>query len=305
MAGAFFVLYAYFDTWVDEVKVFNIGVALFLVFTGSAIQDVTADGWVLERLSSENVRFAGPVQSLGIQLGVAVGFSCFTMLENKLELVTMTNWFLFVSCSLVLSCMLILFCVDETTEELEAVELTEKDELKPVSDEVEKLSPWSITKSLIGEMIFKRNLQLFALVIFVICIPKATVTHGSLFGLQIQDLGFNRALIGQISLTLIPLQLLSTVGMLPFVHRPLHVITYFTVPAFGLSNVLGSAIIGHYDYLTKTDHIYYAVMVFTALGTVMITFTVFSEDEKNHQVNRARRNDFVLRWTDLVFRQQS
>merc|ERR1712106_984369 len=74
MAGAFFVLYAYFDTWVDEVKVFNIGVALFLVFTGSAIQDVTADGWVLERLSSENVRFAGPVQSLGIQLGVAVGF---------------------------------------------------------------------------------------------------------------------------------------------------------------------------------------------------------------------------------------
>lgn len=269
MASAFAGLYFYFDAWVDEVKVYNIGVALFLMYTGAAIQDVTTDGWILERLSPENVRFAGPVQSLGIKLGVAFGFSFFTMLENKFELVTLTNWFFLVACLLVLSCVLILFCVDELSETCEAVELQEKDELKPMSNDVQHLSPWSITKTLIGELFFKRNIRIFALVIFIFCISKGTIAHGNLFSIKIQDLGFDRAYLGQISLALIPVQFLTVIGLAPFVRRPLRVIVYFTVPAFGLYNIFGSAIIGHYDYLTEKDLTYYSVMALTALGTVI------------------------------------
>ena len=68
MASAFAGLYFYFDAWVDEVKVYNIGVALFLMYTGAAIQDVTTDGWILERLSPENVRLPARSNRWGLNL---------------------------------------------------------------------------------------------------------------------------------------------------------------------------------------------------------------------------------------------
>ena len=89
--------------------------------------------------------------------------------------------------------------MDELSEKCEAVELQEKDELKPMSNDVKHLSPWSITKTLIGELFFKRNIRIFALVIFIFCISKGTIAHGNLFSIKIQDLGFDRAYLGQIS----------------------------------------------------------------------------------------------------------
>ena len=148
MAGALFLLYAYFDHWVETANVFNIMLSKLMLYTGAAIQDVTADGWILERLSSENLRFAGPVQSLGIKMGVIIGFSGFTMLEKKLTFVTLPNWFLLVACALTISCFFIIFCV------------TEK-EPNRCTDNDNKLeggqlpTPWKILKLLVKGLLFQ------------------------------------------------------------------------------------------------------------------------------------------------------
>ena len=111
--------------------------------------DVTADGWILERLSSENLRFAGPVQSLGIKLGILVGFSGFMMLESKFEWVTLPNYFLGLACAIALSVFVIIFFVSETTEKKEKDEKLDELEKLPVDNEMENLTPWTILKCLL------------------------------------------------------------------------------------------------------------------------------------------------------------
>ena len=111
--------------------------------------DVTADGWILERLSSENLRFAGPVQSLGIKLGILVGFSGFMMLESKFEWVTLPNYFLGLACAIALSVFVIIFFVSETTEKKEKDEKHDELEKLPVDNEMENLTPWTILKCLL------------------------------------------------------------------------------------------------------------------------------------------------------------
>ena len=75
--------------------------------------DVTADGWILERLSAQNLRFAGPIQSLGVKLGVLIGFPGFMLLESKFPWVTLPNYFLAMSVILLVSVVIIVFLVAE------------------------------------------------------------------------------------------------------------------------------------------------------------------------------------------------
>ena len=171
--------------------------------------DVTADGWILERLSAQNLRFAGPIQSLGIKLGVLIGFPGFMLLESKFAWVTLPNYFLAMSVMLLISLIVIVFLVAETVSgKSKDIELKGFDELetKSMVDGQFELTPWTIFKCLLKgskflsskvliltlEIIHKRNIQMFVLVVFVICIPKSTVAHGVLFNLKIQDLGFER-----------------------------------------------------------------------------------------------------------------
>ena len=150
MAGALFILYAYFDHWVETANVFKIFLSQLMLYTGAAIQDVTADGWILEKLSSENLRFAGPVQSLGIKMGFIIGFSGFTILEKKLDFVTLPNWFLMVAIALTLSCFLIIFCVTEK----EPNRCTNNDD-KIENEDSQLPTPWKIFKLLIKGLLLR------------------------------------------------------------------------------------------------------------------------------------------------------
>ena len=119
-------------------------------------------------------------------------------------------------------------------------------------------------------MIFKQSIQVYCVVIFVICIAKSTVAHGSLFNLQITDLGFERSNLGEISLILAPLSFLGVFILTPFLKKPLTIFIFYTVPGLAVCNVLGSAIIGHYNYLNESGLIYYSVMMWTGVGLVQV-----------------------------------
>ena len=82
--------------------------------TFSLVLDVTADGWILERLSAENLRFAGPVQSLGIKIGILIGFPAYMLLESSFDWITLPKYYLGMTCLLLLSIVFILFFTDET-----------------------------------------------------------------------------------------------------------------------------------------------------------------------------------------------
>lgn len=114
--------------------------------------DVTADGWILERLSAQNLRFAGPIQSLGIKLGVLIGFPGFMLLESKFAWVTLPNYFLAMSVMLLISLIVIVFLVAETVSgKSKDIELKGFDELetKSMVDGQFELTPWTIFKCLL------------------------------------------------------------------------------------------------------------------------------------------------------------
>lgn len=113
------------------------------------ISDVTADGWILERLSSENLRFAGPVQSLGIKLGILVGFSGFMMLESKFEWVTLPNYFFGLACAIAASVLVIIFFISETKDHEDKEDKLAELEKLSIDNDIDNLTPWTILKCLL------------------------------------------------------------------------------------------------------------------------------------------------------------
>ena len=45
----------------------------------------------------KNVKYSGPIQSLGIKCGVLVGFALFAELEHIFDFLTLSRWFLLVA----------------------------------------------------------------------------------------------------------------------------------------------------------------------------------------------------------------
>ena len=126
--------------------------------TDRLISDVTADGWILERLSDENLRFAGPVQSLGIKLGIMVGFSGFMMLESRFAWITLTNYFLGLACAIAFSVFVIIFFVSETKEYKEKTDKLDELEKLSMDEGISNLTPWTILKCLLrGTQFFRSN----------------------------------------------------------------------------------------------------------------------------------------------------
>lgn len=135
------------------------------------ISDVTADGWILERLSAENLRFAGPVQSLGIKIGILIGFPAYMLLESSFDWITLPKYYFGMTCLLVFSIVFILFFTDETrpvgrliylarimsvhftfdleTEMSEDKELGSFEKLSQSEPENTQLTPWTILKCLL------------------------------------------------------------------------------------------------------------------------------------------------------------
>ena len=91
--------------------------------------------------------------------------------------------------------------------------------------------------------------------------------------MQITDLGFERSKLGEIQLILAPLSFLSVFILTPFLKKPLTIFIFYTVPGLAVCNVLGSAIIGNYNYLNESGLIYYSVMMWMGVGKVQVLFT--------------------------------
>jgi len=143
---------------------------------GSAIQDVTTDGWVLNKLHVDNVKYAGPIQSLGIKCGMLFGFAIFTELE-KLELMTLPNWFLTVAILIGISTIFILLFVPEVRQDKSEAETETYDQVSNKSDPVvadsrhttadttadptSHLTPFQVLKAICGALFRKRNILLY------------------------------------------------------------------------------------------------------------------------------------------------
>ena len=82
----------------------------------SVIQDITADGWILNKLS-DKLTYAGPIQSLGTKVGILMGFSIFSIAERAIEGFTFNKWMIMMAYTLIATNMIILAFVSEGADD--------------------------------------------------------------------------------------------------------------------------------------------------------------------------------------------
>ena len=157
------------------------------MFTGSVVQDITADGWILNKLP-QKLKYAGPIQSLGTQVGTLISFSVYSMLESNFEWFTFKEWMIIVICALIITNTVIVCAVSEGEEKLD--------------DNVSTVKVLTLILRKVKSVPYFWQL---GVTMFVLCLSFATVYNSKLFNIQLQEHEFNRDQIGKIELYLAPL----------------------------------------------------------------------------------------------------
>ena len=133
------------------------------MYTGSVVQDITADGWILNKLP-EKLSYAGPVQSIGNQIGVLIGFSIFLMVE---KFVTFNQWIVVIISALLITNLVIVFAVSEGKSD-------------------ENVNTFKVVKLIIRKVITLHHFRYLAIILPTIFLAAATVFYGGLFYIQLQ-----------------------------------------------------------------------------------------------------------------------
>ena len=150
-------------------------------------QDITADSWILNKLP-KHLKWAGPIQSSGTKVGLLLGFSIFSILEEVFTWVTLKSWILTIIVCLLVTNFIILAFVEEGHSEQNQVPAT-----------------FSTVKLIAKKMVKLVYIRKLAPMFVTIQLCAATIFHGKLFYIQLQDKGFTRSEIGKIELYLAPL----------------------------------------------------------------------------------------------------
>ena len=157
------------------------------MFTGSVVQDITADGWILNKLP-QKLKYAGPIQSLGTQVGTLISFSVYSMVETNVDWFTFKEWMIIVISALVITNTVIVCAVSEGEEKLD--------------DDVSTVKVLTLILRKVKSVPYFWQL---GITMFVLCLSFATVYNSKLFAIQLQEHNFSRDQIGKIELYLAPL----------------------------------------------------------------------------------------------------
>ena len=133
------------------------------MFTGSVVQDITADGWILNKLP-EKLSYAGPVQSIGNQIGVIISFSVFLMIE---QFVTFNQWNIIMISALLVTNLVIVFAVSEGKSD-------------------ENYNTFKVAKLIIRKVLTLHHFRYLAVILPIIFLAAATIFNGKLFYIQLQ-----------------------------------------------------------------------------------------------------------------------
>ena len=115
IASALITFYLCLDSWIEQKSTHLITVTMSIMYTGSVIQDITADGWILNKLP-DKLTYAGPIQSLGTKIGILFGFSIFSIIEWAAPWFSFNHWMISVATALIVTNIVILTFVTEGDE---------------------------------------------------------------------------------------------------------------------------------------------------------------------------------------------